>query len=231
MARRRSSGLLETFIKSALGTGTTVHYKTDWLGRKQKVVWHLDTGKQKAYTHGCGFLGNITKTKTEKDGHLIEEGYLKKNFFGGTTEYAQKTDGTEIERKYSPGFFRDHVATQVNSQCFKCGGSGSKTLDCNICEGTGRFAGQCPNCRGRGKIHFDAPPCFLCQGTGKVRNSQCRKCNGNGQRKPATDEICKKCSGTGSHSAPCKKCDGRGNFTVPCGQCQGSGRYSKTEYK
>jgi DnaJ-class molecular chaperone len=205
MSRRRSSGLFETLIKSAFGFGTTVHYKKDFWGHKQKVVKHHDSGKKKTYTHGTGFWGTTTKTKTEKNGSVIEEGKLKKRFWGGADEHAQRADGTTVERNYRPGFFKNHVTTHVNGQCFKCGGTGSKTLDCKICTG-------------RGTVHLDARPCFVCHGSGKVRNSQCRKCSGTGHHKPAADVTCKKCSG-------------RGNFTVTCNRCHGSGRYSKTTYK
>ena len=72
MARRKSSGFLETLLKSAFGVGTTVHYRTDWLGRRQKVVKHHDTGKTKTYTHSDGFLFGGTTTRTSQNGRSIE---------------------------------------------------------------------------------------------------------------------------------------------------------------
>ena len=202
MGRRKSSGFFETIIKSALGTGTTVHYKSDWLGRKQKVVTHHDSGKTKTYTHGCGFLGTTTKTKTTKNGRVVEEGKVKKNLLWGATETAQRTDGTQIERKYSPGILRDHVTTHVHGQCFKCEGTGRKTLSCRICNGTG-------------SVHLKAKQCFQCKGTGKVKDRECKKCKGSGLHKPECN-------------VSCRRCDGRGTFEVTCNRCGGSGSYSKT---
>ena len=231
MGRRKGSGFLETVFKSLFSTGTTVHYDTDWLGRKRKIVTHHDTGKTKTYTHGTGLFGNVTKTKTEKHGRIIEEGRLKENFFwSGATEHSRRTDGTQIERKYRPGFFRDHVTTHIDGQCFKCGGTGLKTLDCKICSGTGSHTGSCRPCNGTGAFHLDAKPCFVCKGSGQVHNSQCRKCNGSGQHKPAMDATCKKCNGSGTYSACCKKCSGQGNFTVNCNKCGGSGQFSRTKF-
>jgi DnaJ-class molecular chaperone len=202
---RRSSGLFETIIKSAFGFGTTVQYKKDFWGHKQKVVKHHDSGKKKTFTHGTGFFGTTTKTKTEKNGSVVEEGKLKKRFWGGADEHAKRADGTNIERNYRPGFFKNHVTTHINGQCWKCEGVGTKTLDCTICKGTGKF-------------HLDAKPCFTCQGTGRLGTNKCGRCRGTGHHKPPVDEAC-------------KKCEGRGNFTVTCKKCGGSGRYSKTEYK
>ena len=142
MGRRKSSGLFETLVKSAFGVGTTVHYKTNWLGQKQKVVKHHDSGKTKTYTHGCGILGNTTKTKTTQHGQTLEKGKLKQNFFIGATEHATKADGSSIERKYSPGFLRDHVTTTVRGQCWTCNGTGifQKTRKtCRKCGGTGVY--------------------------------------------------------------------------------------------
>ena len=174
MARRRSSGLFETIVKSAFGFGTTVHYKKDWLGHSQKIVQHHDSGKKKTYTHGCGFFGNTAKTKTEKHGSVIEEGKLKQRFWGGADEHAERRDGTTVERNYRPGFFKNHITTHINGECW--------------------------NCKGTGKVHFHAKPCFKCQGTGKVRNSDCGKCRGTGQHLPAVDKPCMKCGGSGRYS-------------------------------
>lgn len=68
MGRRRQSGLFETMLKSTFGVGTTVHYKTDWLGRKQKVVKHHDSGKKTTYTHGTGFLATQPKPRQRSGG-------------------------------------------------------------------------------------------------------------------------------------------------------------------
>jgi DnaJ-class molecular chaperone len=217
-------------FESLFGSGPTVRYKKNIWGQSQKVVEYKDSGKKKTYTHGSGLFGDVTKVKTEKHGDTIENGYIKKNLYGGTTEHLERTDGTRISRRYSPGLFRNRVTTQIDGKCFKCDGTGSKTLDCKICCGSGTHSGSCQSCVGRGIIHLDARPCFTCQGTGIVRNAKCRRCNGSGQHKPATDVGCKRCNGIGKYSVSCKKCSGRGNFTVTCNKCRGSGRYSKTEF-
>ena len=108
MARRKPSGFLETLFKSAFGVGTTVHYRTDWLGRRQKVVKHHDTGKTKTYTHSDGFLFGGTTTHTTQDGRTIERGRVRKGFFGGVTEHARRDDGTKVERRYRSGLFGDY---------------------------------------------------------------------------------------------------------------------------
>jgi hypothetical protein len=143
MAGRRSSGLFETIIKSTLGFGTTVHHKSDWLGRRQTVVKHHGSGKKKTYTHGAGFFGNITKTKTEKRGRIVEQGTLKKRFWGGADEHVKRDDGTKIERKYRPAFFFKRVTTIITGQCWTCNGTGTfqpTGKPCRKCEGSGRFS-------------------------------------------------------------------------------------------
>ena len=143
MGRTRSSGLFETILKSAFKIGTTVHYKENWLGQKQKVVKHHDTGKKKTYTHGCGLFGNVTKTKTERGWRTIERGRLKENLLFGATERARRSDGTTVETKYKPGFIRDHVETQITGQCRTCSGTGTFQMTgkpCRRCGGTGLFS-------------------------------------------------------------------------------------------
>src|SRR5271170_880891 len=77
MARRKSSGLFETLVKTVFRTGTTVHRHRDLLGRKVTKVEHHDTGKTKTYTHGTGLFRNSTRTVTTKDGNITERGKLK----------------------------------------------------------------------------------------------------------------------------------------------------------
>lgn len=114
MGKRKSSGLFETIVKSVLGTGTTVHRDRDWLGHSRTVVKHHDTGKTKTYTHGTGFFGNVTKTKTKENGRVVERGKIRKTFWTGTPiESAERTDGTTVERTYGQGFFEDKMKTQV----------------------------------------------------------------------------------------------------------------------
>jgi len=203
MARKKSSGLFETAVKSLLGFGTTVRYKKSWTGKRQKVVKHHDTGKTKTYTHGCGLFGNKTKTRTTKGWHTIEEGTVKGNtFFKGATEYAQKSDGTYVKRSYKPGIFRDHVYTSEDGICFSCDGSGNKNLRCKRCGGSGQFS-------------LKERTCFSCNGTGLYRSSKCKKCKGSGVFKPAV-------------IVPCNRCDGKGTFEVSCNRCGGTGKYKNT---
>lgn len=68
MGRRRQSGLFETMLKSTFGVGTTVHYKTDWLGRKQKVVKHHDSGKKKHTPMELAFLETQPKPRQRSGG-------------------------------------------------------------------------------------------------------------------------------------------------------------------
>ena len=200
MGRKKSSGLFETAIKSIFGFGTTVHYKESWTGKKQKVVKHHDSGKTKTYTHGCGFFGNKTKTKTTQGWRTLEEGTVKKNiFFKGATEHAKKSDGTYVERSYKPGVFRDHVCTTEDGICFKCNGNGSKILNCKICDGTGQFK-------------LKAKTCFTCNGTGEFKGVECRKCKGSGLFKPEVIVSCNRCDGKGTYSVVCNRCGGTGKF-------------------
>lgn len=199
MARRKSSGFLETLFKSAFGVGTTVHYKTDWLGRRQKVVRHHDSGKTKTYTHSDGLLFGGTTTRTTRHGREIERGRVHKGFFGGINERATRSDGTRVERNYHSGLLRDRVTTTARGICFSCDGSGEKTLSCRVCEGSGT-------------VHLPARPCFSCEGSGQRHHRECRKCLGSGTFKPACD-------------ATCRRCGGLGQFTVRCRRCEGSGQY------
>lgn len=116
MARRKSSGLFETLAKAVFQTGTTVHRKTDWLGRRVTVVTHHDSGKTKKYTHGTGLFGNTTRTETRKGGRVVERGKIKKSFWTGTpVERAERTDraGQQVTRKYGTGFFGNKMQTTV----------------------------------------------------------------------------------------------------------------------
>lgn len=91
MARKRSCGFLETLFKSVLGVGTTVHYKTDSPGRRQKVVRHHDSSKTKTYTHSDGFLFGGTTTRTTQNGREIERGRVRRGLFWGATEKATRS--------------------------------------------------------------------------------------------------------------------------------------------
>ena len=206
MGRRKKSGLFETLVKSAFGFGTTVSYKTDWQGRKQKIVKHHDSGKTKTYTQGCGILGNTTRTETTKNGRTVESGTVRKNYyFNGATEHAKRSDGTNVTRNYSRGVFGDAVTTTEKGICFKCNGEGSVTLNCKICSGSGIYT-------------FKEKSCFSCKGTGVFNEHQCRKCQGTGVYKAA-------------ESVPCKKCDGKGTFKLTCNRCEGSGQFRRVSHK
>lgn len=201
MGRKRDSGFLETLFKSAFGFGTTVHYRTDWLGRRQKVVRHHDSGKTKTYTHTDGFLFGGTTTRTTMDGRTIERGRISRGIFGGVTEHARREDGTRVERRYRSGLFGDGVSTTTNGDCYGCSGTGQKTLGC-------------PSCAGLGQVDLPAKPCFRCEGSGKVGSSTCRRCNGSGIFQPA-------------RTVTCRRCEGAGEITVPCRRCAGTGQYSR----
>lgn len=206
MGRRRQSGFFETFFKSALGFGTTVHRKTDWLGRKKTIVKHHDSGKTKTYTHGTGFFGNKTSTKTVKHGRVIEEGRVRKNlFWPGATEHSRKRYGTSVTRSFSPGIFRGHVTTRESGICFKCNGTGYKELVCRTCNGTGTFT-------------FPDRACRTCSGTGSCRGAECRSCAGTGIF-------------ASGKQAPCNRCGGTGKRTVTCERCRGTGKYVQTDYR
>jgi hypothetical protein len=142
LSQHRSSGLFETLVKSVFGFGSTVQYKKDFWGHKQKVAKYHDSGKKKTYTHGTGFFGTTTKTKTEKGGRVVEEGKLKKRFWRGADEHAKRADGTTVERKYRPGFFKNHVTTHINGPCSNCKGTGKIPCGerCMKCGGTGRYS-------------------------------------------------------------------------------------------
>nr|WP_141657298.1 hypothetical protein [Thiocapsa sp. KS1] len=206
MARRKKSGFFETAVKSLFGFGTTVHYKTDWLGRKQKVVRHHDSGKTKTYTHGNGLFGNTTTTRTTKGWATIERGTVRKNiFFNGATEHAIKSDGTHVTRSYKSGLLGSHVITTQNGVCFKCDGKGKVVLSCKICNGTGMCVRK-------------EQTCLTCNGTGNFGGGICKKCSGTGIYKIAA-------------TVPCKKCEGSGAFEVTCNRCDGTGRFVKKTYK
>lgn len=203
MGRKRSSGIFETLMKSVLGVGTTVKYKTSFWGREQKIVTHHDSGKKKTYSHGHGIFGNTTRTVTKQNGRVIERGELRENFFfAGATEHARQPDGTTVKRSYTPGILRDHVRTKVTGECWKC-------------EGTGQFTGSCRLCEGSGLVHLKAKSCFSCNGTGIVNSEKCMKCGGTGEHKPATER-------------PCLKCAGKGTFAATCNKCGGTGRHERT---
>src|SRR5271170_7886917 len=76
MSRRQSSGFFETWIKEAFRSGTTTHYKTNYLGQKEKTVWHHGSGKQKTNTTVNGIFSPYTKTKIH--GRSVEEGERRK---------------------------------------------------------------------------------------------------------------------------------------------------------
>jgi hypothetical protein len=201
MGRRRQSGFFETLLKSLFGFGTTVHHETNWLGQKQTVVKHHDSGKTKTYTHGTGLFGNKTRTKTVKQGRVVEEGTIQENhFWSGATEDARKSDGTTVTRQFSPGLFRDHVTTREHGICFKCDGTGQKELSCRTCGGTGTFT-------------FPNRDCRTCNGTGRCGVDQCRRCSGTGIYASGKQTTCNRCEGSGRHSVICNKCNGGGRFT------------------
>lgn len=132
--RRRSSGLFESIAKSLFSTGTTVHRKKDWLGRKVTVVKHHDSGKTKTYTHGTGFFGNTTKTETTQNGQVIEQGKLKKTFFLGTpVEKARRKNGDQVTRTYDRGWIGKRMDTSITHAD---GSKGSGSTSAGLFSGT-----------------------------------------------------------------------------------------------
>lgn len=225
----RSSGFFETLVKSSLGFGTTVHYQKDWLGRREKVVKHHDSGKERSYKHDRGVWGNKTITETKQHGQTTEKGEMKSHFFGGATEHAEKTDGTKVRREYRPGLFKDHATEYVDGECFKCEGSGKKILTCSYCDESGQQTLTCSFCKGSGKFQIDPKPCPTCNGTGKFQGvATCRHCLGSGEVKAASEVKCLKCGGTGQRKRQCIRCAGRKNVEVTCNRCNGSGTYTKS---
>lgn len=209
MARRKPSGFLETLLKSAFGVGTTVHYRTDWLGRRQKVVKHHDTGKTKTYTHSDGFLFGGTTTRTTHGGRTIERGRIRKGFFGGVTEHAKRDDGTTVERRYRSGLFTDYVTTTEDGDCYGCGGSGQKTLNCR-------------NCDGIGLVDLPAKTCFRCEGRGKSGTNACGRCNGSGVFQAERTVNYRRCEGAGEITVACKRCAGSGKREIHAAQVTGA---------
>jgi hypothetical protein len=134
-------------------------------------------------------------------------------------EHSRRTDGTFVERVVTPGIFSDYRSTHIYGECWKCCGSGTKTLQCTLCDATG----NCNRCQGTG--HLEPIICRGCGGVGKRDSgiAPCSCCKGTGTYAPR--KICPKCDGDGR----CK-CSG-GTFSVTCHKCQGSGRYSKLEQK
>jgi DnaJ-class molecular chaperone len=141
MGRRSSSGF-ETFVKSLFRSGTTVHRGKNIFGQRQTVVTHHDTGKKKVYTHDCGLLGNLTKSKTKNQGRITERGKVKKGLFG-TKEVAAREDGTTIKREFEKGIIsKDRTVTRVVGPCYRCDGTGvfaSTKAPCRKCGGTGVY--------------------------------------------------------------------------------------------
>lgn len=253
MGRRRSSGFLETLVKSVFGTGTTVRRSRDWAGRKVTTVKHYDSGKTKKYVHGTGLCGNTTRTVTRNaNGQVTERGKVRKTFLGATVEKAQKTQSRrKVKRKYGQGLSGNKMKTVVSSQtgervgsgvtkpslfgktrsrytgtCFGCDGTGLKSLECHKCDNSGVYKGECRGCEGTGTYQPAAKNCWSCDGSGKTNHSVCGKCGGTGLWTPRP-HTCRKCSGTGLFSAKCRKCDGMGRFTVKCKRCDGTGVFQK----
>jgi DnaJ-class molecular chaperone len=143
MSRRRSSGFLETLVKSVFGFGTTVHHSRDWVGRPKKTVIHHDSGKQKTTTYGCGFLGNITRREKKQHNHVYEKSETRARFFGGRETTAHRSNGTTVHTESGKGFWGNHGSRHVQGSCWSCGGSGvfersGKT--CRKCGGSGRYS-------------------------------------------------------------------------------------------
>jgi len=139
----RSSGLLETLVKAVFGFGTTVHHSTGFLGRRQKVVIHHDTGKSKHISHGHGVLGNITRIEKRRGDAVTETTTHKRRFWGGHDRTTHQSNGNRIDSEHRPGFFRNRGSLSVSGSCWTCEGTGTfaKTgKTCRKCEGSGRYS-------------------------------------------------------------------------------------------
>ena len=139
--RRKESGLIETILKCIFGFGSTVAYSKDWLGRTRKKITYHDTGKSRTLTHGCGFFGDKTKVVRRQHGVITERGTQKKNWFFGTTETSEKSDGTRVVRKRYSLLFKNLVVTEISGPCHGCRGTGRTDSgdNCSKCSGSGIY--------------------------------------------------------------------------------------------
>ena len=143
MKTPRSSGFLETLVKSWLGFGTTVHHFKDAFGRPERVVIHHDSGKSKTVSKGHGFLGNVTRVEKRKGEALLETSTHKHGFWGGVESTTPLANANRIDSAHRPGFFRDHGSRCVSGPCWTCQGTGTfqKTgKSCRKCGGSGCYS-------------------------------------------------------------------------------------------
>ena len=172
---RESSGFFETFVKSILGQGTTVHRTTDWLGRTKTVVKHHDSGKNKEYTHDTGFFGDKTRVRVcNSDGKVIQKGNIKNTFWGNKYETLETTDGSGrySKKKFNAGFFgdKDKLTTYDSDGIADGHGQGSN----GIFNGTYRssYKGECWTCNGTGIFYKTGKQCRKCEGTGVYKKAR-----------------------------------------------------------
>lgn len=127
--------------------------------------------------------------------------------------------------QYRPSTIGKNFISPINDygHCFKCDGTGQRTLTCKICSGSGMHTGQCRGCSGTGTFSRPAKECFVCNGTGKKYEKECRKCIGTGEHLPAISQVCNRCDGFGTFKSECRRCNGAGDFNVQCKKCDGSG--------
>jgi hypothetical protein len=143
MSKRRSSGLIETLVKSVFGFGTTVHYSRDWAGRPKKTVIHHDSGKQQTTVHGYGWLGNITRSEKKQHDRVYEKTETRHCFWGGRDKTTERDNGTVVNSESGKGFWGNHGYRHVHGTCWSCEGSGvfAKTAkSCRKCGGSGRYS-------------------------------------------------------------------------------------------
>jgi hypothetical protein len=143
MRTPRSSGLLETLVKSLFGFGTTVHHSKGPFGQTEKTVIYHDSGKSKTVSKGHGFLGNITRVEKRKGDALLETTPHKHGFWGGVEIATHQANGNRIDSEHRPGFFRNHGSRCVSGLCWKCQGTGAfqKTgKTCRKCGGSSRYS-------------------------------------------------------------------------------------------
>lgn len=168
---RKTTSFLGAVINSITGTGTTITRKKDFWGKSKTVVKNYDTGKTKEYTHGTGFLGNTTKVKVKKNDIVIQEGKIKKNFFGSSTETLRNTTGNGIytEKRMNAGFFGNKDSITIYDHNGKIIGSGNGRSGLIFNSYTNTYEGQCFRCNGTGIFEKTGMPCRKCNGSGIYR--------------------------------------------------------------
>ena len=113
----RDTGLIQSFINWATGTGRTVRHTTTFWGCPKVEVTDYDRGYRSVRIRKQGFWGNRNTYKRES-----LDGNWQGNF-----------DGRR-------GFWTGRYSGDYEGVCFRCDGTGrSKGRICPRCGGTGRW--------------------------------------------------------------------------------------------